>query len=150
MPSTTIIREMQREELERHRQAIELSLTMLGEYVIDSSKEVRRLTLNPQDRTMDVSAAMNIKNLDSKLNAGTAASLSKTEEQSIVLERIESHAKKKTRAERSADSVQSLQSIASSVSRIEVLATSVAGASLSQRSKDSKESNQGEGPNGKP
>lgn len=135
MPSTTIIREMQREELERHRQAIELSLTILGEYVIDSSKEVRHLRLNPQDRTVDVSAAINIKNLDSKLNAGTTASLSKTEEQNIVLERIESHAKKKARAERSADGVQSLQSIASSVSRIEVLATSVARASVSQKNR---------------
>lgn len=102
-----------REELERHRQAIELSLTVLG-------------------RTLDVSAAANIRKLDRKFDTGTAASLSKIEEQNVVLERIESHTK--SRVQSSADSVHSLQSIASSLSRIEALAASAASASVSQRS----------------
>lgn len=109
-----------REELERHRQAIELSLTVLG-------------------RTLDVSAAANIRKLDRKFDTGTAASLSKIEEQNVVLERIESHTK--SRVQSSADSVQSLQSIASSLSRIEALAASAASASISQRSNEPKEKN---------
>ncbi len=95
------------------------------------------MRLNQIGRTLDVSAAANIKKLDSKIDTGTAASLAKIEEQNVVLERIESHAK--SRVQSSADSVQSLQSIASSLSKIEALAASAASASISQRSNDLKE-----------
>lgn len=108
-----------REDLERHRQAIELSLIVLG-------------------RTLDISALKSIKKLDSKIDTGTAASLSKIEEQNVVLDRIESHTKSGVQS--SADSAQSLRSMASSLSKIEALAVSAASASISQRSDDFRES----------
>lgn len=106
--------------------------------MLEFAEAATRLRLNPDDRTMDVSAATDIKKLGGRLDAGTAASLSKLEEQNAVLERIESHTK--SRVQSSADSVQSLQSIASSLSRIEALAASAASTSISQRSNDLKES----------
>ena len=83
-------------------------------------------------RSLDLSAAANIKEIANRLDAGTAASLSKIEEQNVVLDRIESHTK--SRVQSSAESVQSLQSIASSLSRIEALAASAVSAPTSQRS----------------
>lgn len=95
------------------------------------------LRLNQNGRTLDVSTIADIKKLDRKFDAGNAASMSRIEEQNVVLERIESHTKK--RVQSSADSVHSLQSIASSLSRIEALAASAASASISQRSSELKE-----------
>ena len=86
--------------------------------------------LNQNGRTLE--------KLDSKLDKGTAASLSKIEEHNVVLKMIESHTKSGVQS--SADIVQSLQSIASSLSRIEALAVSAASASISQISDDFKES----------
>ena len=88
-------------------------------------------------RTLDLSAAEGIKTIDSKVDTGTAASLSKIEEQNVVLERIESHTK--SRVQSSVESVQNLRSIESSLSRIEALAVSAASASISPKSDDCKE-----------
>lgn len=83
---------------------------------------------------MDIHTAENLKELDSKVRQGTSASLSKIEEQNVVLERIEAYTE--TTMIRSAVSDKSLHSIATSLSRIEALASSAASAAMSQQGED--------------
>lgn len=89
-------------------------------------------------RTMDIHTAACLQQLDSKVHQGTIASLSKIEEQNVVLERIEAYTQ--TTLIRSAVSDKSLHSIATSLSRIEALASSAASATMSQKVDDGENS----------
>lgn len=88
---------------------------------------------------MDIYTAVNLKQLDSKVQQGTSASLSKIEEQNVVLERIEAYTE--TTLIRSAVSDKSLHSIATSLSRIEALASSAASAAMSEQAEDRENAN---------
>ncbi|KAK0517555.1 hypothetical protein JMJ35_000710 [Cladonia borealis] len=93
-----------RVEIDRHKETISLDLTILG-------------------RTLDISTAAHIKEVE----RGTAASLSMIEEQSSILERIEAYTE--TGMQESTASARSLQSIATSLSRLESLTSSAARSS---------------------
>lgn len=87
---------------------------------------------------MDIHTAASLKQLDNKVQQATTASLSKIEEQNIVLERIEAYTE--TAVIKSAVSDKSLHSIATSLSRIEALAASAASAAMSPRVEDGENS----------
>ncbi|KAK0513904.1 hypothetical protein JMJ35_003626 [Cladonia borealis] len=91
--------------------------------VLDTHKQNINLSLNLLGRALELSTAAGVGQLDRKVTAGTAASLSKIEEQNDLLEIIESYSRSSMQT--SAASVKSLQSIATSLSRIEALASTV-------------------------
>ena len=80
---------------------------------------------------MDVSTTKTLRNIDTKIDYGTVASLSKIQEQSAMLVNIEAYSEAGMHS--SAASVRSLRSIASSLSKIETLASSAASASMSHK-----------------
>ena len=86
---------------------------------------------NYQFRELDVTSAAQITQLDSKTTEGTVATLSKIEDQTSMLEKIEIFSRDGMRS--SAASVESLQSVETSLSRIEVFLSSQGSEPRSQR-----------------
>jgi len=115
-----------REQMDRHKQAISLTLSLFGRYSALADSHSASILIP----YMDISTARDILSLDGKVTQGTAASLSKIEEQNGVLEVIEYYSLAGMQS--SAASEKSLQSISTSLSRLQGFASSAASASGSQ------------------